>query len=211
MSDINTARALLSDGLQQLHLTLPSSQQQQLLDYLQLLQKWNRVYNLTAIRQLNDMVSKHLLDSLAIAPYLQGDEIIDVGSGAGLPGIPLALYYPEKQFVLIDSNSKKTHFLLQAKQTLKLANIDVVNKRVEAFIPPPCFSSVISRALGDLAKVLQTTQHLCCHKGCLLVMKGRYPKTELAAIKDKVAQVSVQQLQIPNIHAERNLVKIINI
>ena len=178
------------------------------LDYLDLIEKWNKTYNLTAIRDPKEMFSKHLLDSLAIAPYVKGNNILDVGSGAGLPGIPLALYYPHKQFVLLDSNGKKTRFLQHVKQKLALKNIEVIQARVEKFTSQSCFTSITARAFSSIPKLLEICQHLCCDNGQFLLMKGNYPQEELHGIIDAIFSVEVIPLQIPGLSAKRHLVQI---
>ncbi|MBI2784843.1 MAG: 16S rRNA (guanine(527)-N(7))-methyltransferase RsmG, partial [Legionella longbeachae] len=148
---------LLEEGLQQFDLEALSAS---LANYLSLLNKWNLAYNLTAIRDLESMINKHILDSLAILPWLKGNQIIDVGTGPGLPGIPLALAQPEKNFVLLDSNGKKTRFLNEVKRQLNLKNIQIVQFRVENYHPAQGFDTVLSRAFSSLAQMIQWTQHL---------------------------------------------------
>ena len=142
--------SILREGVNALGLGLDDSKLEKLIDYINFLSKWNQAYNLTSIRNPKDMVGKHLLDSLAIAPYATGERLIDVGAGAGLPGIPLAIAYPEKSLTLLDSNNKKISFLIQAKHDLGLDNVEVVNSRVEDYNPPLCFDQVLSRAFTSL-------------------------------------------------------------
>lgn len=177
-----------------------------LLNYIELLERWNRVYNLTAIRDPKEMVSLHILDSLAVNPYLHGTRLLDVGTGAGLPGIPLALLNPDKQFVLMDSNSKKTRFLTQAIAELNIPNIQVVHERCEKFKPERCFDSIISRAFASLEVMLSTTQHLICQNGLFLAMKGLSPTEELSAISPEFTVLGVHKLMIKGLEAERCLV-----
>ena len=153
-----------------------------LLQYLLLLDKWNAAYNLTAVRDLNSMVGKHILDSLAILPWIKGNRILDVGTGAGLPGIPLAIAKPEIHFVLLDSNGKKTRFLNEVKRQLNLKNLEIVQFRVENYHQPQGFDTVISRAFSSLEQMIHWTQHLIAKEGIWLAMKGRYPETELEGI-----------------------------
>lgn len=176
--------------------------------YLLLLQKWNRAYNLTSITDPKEMVIKHILDSLSVGAYLQGDQVIDVGAGAGLPGIPLAIFYPNKQLTLLDSNGKKTRFLAQAKAELQLNNVNVVHSRVEAFSPEQCFDTVISRAFATISDMLLWTKHLCCPKGVFLAMKGAYPTDEINKIGDQFLIKDVIRLEVPDLNAERHLVRI---
>ena len=169
----------LIDGVRQLGLQMPI---EGLLNYLNLLHKWNHAYNLTAIRDINDMVRRHVLDSLAILPWIKKNRVLDVGSGAGLPGIPLALALPELQVVLLDSNGKKIRFLQEAKRVLSLANVEIVQSRVENYRPSHGFDTVTSRAFSNLEQMIKWTQHLIAADGIWLAMKGRYPEEELAAI-----------------------------
>ena len=151
---------LLQQGCDDLEVCIAASQRQQLLEYVALLAKWNKAYNLTAVRDEAQMVVRHLLDSLAVVPYLTGKRLIDVGTGAGLPGIPLAILFPEREFHLLDSNGKKTRFLTQVKNELGLTNLQVVNSRVEAFEPGQPFDGITSRAFASLADFTQLTRHL---------------------------------------------------
>jgi len=194
---------MLDDGLKELKLQLSELAQQQLLAYLKLLQQWNRVYNLTAIRDLEQMVSQHLLDSLSVAPYLSGDNILDVGSGAGLPGIPLAIYFPHKQFTLLDSNGKKTRFLKQVIAELKLKNVSVIQARVEKFKPDPLFDTVISRAFSALGQFISQTEQCLKTGGVWLAMKGRLDEEELEALNRSYETI---KLNVPGLNAQRHLV-----
>ncbi len=172
----------LDNGLQQFGLTSICSP---LVQYLLLLKKWNVAYNLTAIRDPEAMINKHLLDSLAIIPWVKGSRILDVGTGPGLPGIPLAIAQPEKQFVLLDSNGKKTRFLHEVKRQLNLKNLEIVQFRVENYHPTQGFDTVTSRAFSSLDQMIHWTQHLIAKEGIWLAMKGRYPDTELTMIHQK--------------------------
>ena len=196
----------LNNGLKDLNLTLSSGQQQKLIDYVELLHKWNKTYNLTAIREPSQMITKHILDSLAINPYLQGDRIIDVGTGAGLPGIPLAINNPDKQFTLLDSNGKKTTFLTQAKAILALENVVVVKHRAESFHPEQCFDTVLSRAFTSVQNMLKMTAHLCCPDGRFLAMKGRYPAQELAELPEGFEVQQAPRVDVPGLFEARHLV-----
>ena len=179
---------------------------QQITEYLALLNKWNAAYNLTAVRDPAEMFAKHVLDSLAIGPFLQGKNIVDVGSGAGLPGIPLALTYPELQFTLLDSNGKKTRFLTHVVHTLNIPNVQVVQARVEQFKPTHCFDTIVARAFSSLADFLQKTKHLCCADGRFLAMKGQYPAAELAAISSEFKVLASHELSITGLDATRHLI-----
>jgi 16S rRNA (guanine527-N7)-methyltransferase len=174
--------------------------------YLELLRKWNRVYNLTSIRDLKESVLLHILDSLSIQPYLHGDYLLDVGTGAGLPGIPLALTNPDKHFVLLDSSGKKTRFLSQAMYELELKNVEVVQARAEDFKAEKKFDSILSRAFANIQVMLESTQHLLAEHGQFLAMKGVYPDTEIQAISAEFNVVGVHKLLIKGLDAERHLV-----
>lgn len=181
----NSAIGILSAGLAQLSIERDS---QDYMAYLLLLHKWNRAYNLTALKNVDSMVSRHLFDSLSILPWIKGSHILDAGSGAGLPGIPLALSLPNSHFVLVDSNGKKTRFMQTAKRALQLDNVDILQTRLEGFEPPIKFDTIVSRAFSDLSKMIRLTQHLLAPNGQWLAMKGRYPKDELEKI-DKPYEV----------------------
>ena len=195
----------LADGLSALPLELNTSVQHQLIDYLQLLVKWNRAYNLTAIRQPEQMVTRHLLDSLVVGPYLQGPRILDVGTGAGLPGIPLALAYPDLQFTLLDSNGKKIRFVTQAVAELGLANVDVIQSRIEAFQPECRFDTITARAFASIEELIGQTTRLLVDKGQYLIMKGVYPVAEVEAMPEGYQVEAVHQLKVPALDAERHL------
>ena len=166
-------------GMQQLKLDFAPDQ---LIQYLALLHKWNQAYNLTAIRDLHSMVTLHLLDSLAILPMIHGTRILDVGTGAGLPGVPLALANPALHVVLLDSNGKKIRFLQEVKRALVLDNIEVIQTRVERYHPTSRFDTVTSRAFSNLKQMLDCTEHLIAPDGIWLAMKGRHPEAELACM-----------------------------
>jgi len=204
MNEQAQALAALRSGLQALGLDTPC---EPLMHYLYLLQKWNKAYNLTAIRDLDQMITRHLLDSLAIYPWLSGSRIIDVGTGAGLPGIPLALTHPQCQFVLLDSNGKKTRFLREVKRVLQINNIEIEQSRVENYRPEQGFDTVISRAFSDLGQMLDWTGHLIAESGQWLAMKGRYPETELNTI---TRPYQVQTYTVPGLDGERCCVTIDN-
>ena len=178
MSEQRIACAL-NEGLRELGLDVPL---EGFLQYLYLLHKWNHAYNLTAIRDLDSMVTLHLLDSLSIVPWVKGPCLLDVGSGAGLPGIPLAIACPELKVVLLDSNGKKIRFLHEVKRVLSLANVDIIQSRVESYHPAHLFDTVTSRAFSHLEQMIVWTKHLLATEGRWLAMKGRYPDVELAAI-----------------------------
>lgn len=197
---------LLSTGLDQLGLSLSEAQQNLLLDYIALLQKWNKVYNLTAVREPEKMLYQHLLDSLAVLPYVEKGRLLDVGTGGGLPGIVLAIARPELDITLLDSNQKKTTFLRQASIELGLKNVKVECTRVDDYHPSTTFDMVISRAFSELAEFVRLTAHLCRHDGKLLAMKGVYPHDEVAQLPPQFQHNEVVALNVPGLDAQRHLV-----
>jgi len=201
-----TPAQLLARGVMELGLALPAGAQQRMLAYLELLQKWNRVYNLTAVRTAPRMVSRHLLDSLAAVPHAAAATLLDVGSGAGLPGIPLALALPDARVTLLDSNHKKAAFLRQAVMELGLANAEVVCERVEAWKAPAAFDVVLSRAFSDLAEFVSLAGRHAAAGGRLLAMKGVHPYEEIAQLPAGWRVVQVVALKVPGLSAPRHLV-----
>ena len=201
-----TVEQQLTAGIAALGLTLPEGAEAKLLAYLALLGKWNRVHNLTAVRDAERMVSHHLLDSLAAVPFFQGETVLDVGSGGGLPGIPLAIARPELQVTLIDSVAKKTAFLLQAKAELGLNNVKVVTGRVEDFRPGTRFDVITSRAFSDLKEFVTLTRHLLEPAGRWLAMKGLMPHEEIAYLPDWVKVSANHALLVPGLEASRHLI-----
>ena len=198
--------AQLREGVAALGLPLGEPAHRKLLDYLALLAKWNRVYNLTAVREEQAMVTQHLLDSLAVLPHLPEGRLADVGSGGGLPGIPLAIAEPQRTVVLLESNHKKAAFLEQARIELALGNVSVVNERVEACVPAEPFAVVISRAFSDLAEFARLAAHLLAPQGVLAAMKGVYPHEELALLPPDFRLDRVIALRVPGLDAGRHLV-----
>jgi 16S rRNA (guanine527-N7)-methyltransferase len=176
-----------------------------LLKYLGELVLWNKAYNLTAVRDPAEMVTRHLLDSLAILPHVEG-RTCDVGSGAGLPGIPLALANPALHVTLLDSGGKKARFLRHVQRTLPLGNVEVVEARAEKFQPPARFDSVISRAFGALAEFLAATAHLGAERGRWLAMKGKLDRKELASVPPAFRIEREVQLKVPGLDEERHLI-----
>ena len=196
---------LLQQGLQDMGMELATPVQEKLLAFLELLEKWNRSYNLTAVRDPEQMVPRHLLDSLTVLPYLQGPRVLDIGTGPGLPGIPLALARPDLEFVLLDSNAKKTRFATQAMHELGLKNVGIVQERVEKFHPEIKFDTLIARAFASIPDMLAASRHLCAARGRFLVMKGVFPQEELAAVTDGY-RAEVKALHIPGLDAARHVV-----
>jgi len=202
-----TPRSALERGAEELGIALPGEARERLMAYISLLVKWNASYNLTAVREPAAMVSHHLLDSLAVLPHLALEEasdarIADVGSGAGLPGIPLALARPQWRVALVEANQKKAAFLRQAKIELRLDNVEVHEARVESLQPARRFSLVISRAFSDLGEFFSSCRHLLDDGGCFAAMKGKYPEAELAGIRG----ARVVALSVPFLDAQRHLV-----
>lgn len=194
------------EGCARLNIRLPEGACVRLTAYLALLERWNRAYNLTAVREPEAMVIRHLLDSLSILPWLEGPRVLDVGSGAGLPGIPLAIAQPECEFCLLDSNGKRTRFLTQAAMELGLPNVGVVRSRVEDYRPVTLFNSVVSRAFATLSELVADAGRLCAPTGRLLAMKGVFPDDELARLPPMYQLVAVYPLRVPHLDAERHLV-----
>jgi 16S rRNA (guanine527-N7)-methyltransferase len=195
----------LAGGIAELGLDIAPDAQQKMLDYLALLQKWNAVYNLTAIREPELMVSSHILDSLAVLPHLWPGRWLDVGSGAGLPGVVLALARPEWRFTLLDSNSKKTSFIKQAAIELGLKNVEVVCARVEDWQAPEKFDGIISRAFAETALFVNLTRHLRAAGGRWAALKGA-PGEELQRLPEGISVVQVVPLKVPGLNAARCVV-----
>ncbi|WP_298185600.1 16S rRNA (guanine(527)-N(7))-methyltransferase RsmG [uncultured Pseudomonas sp.] len=197
----------LREGAIELGVALSPEQHEQLLAYLALLIKWNKAYNLTAVRDPDEMVSRHLLDSLSVVEHVReaGDNWLDVGSGGGMPGIPLAILFPERQFTLLDSNGKKTRFLTQVKLELKLANLQVIHSRVEAFTPEQPFSGICSRAFSSLEDFSNWTRHLGDGHSQWLAMKGVHPDDELQALPADFRLTATHVLKVPGCQGQRHL------
>jgi len=199
----------LLDGARALALDLDEAQLARLVAHLDLLDDWNTRMNLTAIRDRPSQLTKHLLDSLAVLPYLQGERIADVGSGAGFPGVPLAIVEPHRHFTLIESTGKKCRFLEHVRDTLELKNVEVVQSRAEGYKPEVRFDTVIARAVGPIADLVKVAGPLVVGGGRLLAMKGRYPEAELAAKLNGWKVASVHPLTVPGLGEERHLVELV--
>jgi 16S rRNA (guanine527-N7)-methyltransferase len=195
----------LVEGLADLKLTVSNEQRGLLLSYINLLNKWNKAYNLTAVRDPQAMISRHLLDSLSIAPYISAQRCLDVGTGAGLPGIPLAILFPEKHFGLLDSNGKKTRFLIEARQQLGLENISVHADRVETFHDKQLFDGILSRAFASLADMVMGCQDLLKSDGRLYAMKGIFPEAELSQLPKHFIVEHSYSLSVPGVDGARHL------
>lgn len=198
-------------GATEMSVTLTGEQTEKLLAYIREFEKWNKAYNLSAVRDIRQMVARHLLDSLSVVPWFTANKkfsaarIIDVGTGGGLPGIPLAIMFPEKEFTLLDSNGKKTRFLFHVKTLLGLTNVTVENRRVEEFKPEQKFDAVISRAFASLQDMTEGCTHMLASGGIFLAMKGLFPQDELAPIADKIALIESVKLLVAETEGERHL------
>jgi 16S rRNA (guanine527-N7)-methyltransferase len=177
-----------------------------LMEYVTELMNWNRVYNLTSVRKPTDIITRHILDSLSIVEHLNGNRILDIGTGAGLPGIPLAIACPEREFVLLDSSSKKLRFVQQTLAILKLDNVTLENVRIDEYQPDKLFDTTICRAFSDLPDYYRNAAHLCGDDGCMLAMKGVYPMTEIECLEDTGVTADVIALKVPGLDAQRHVV-----
>jgi 16S rRNA (guanine527-N7)-methyltransferase len=195
----------LDDGLAQMELKLDVSQQRQLLAFLALLVKWNKAFNLTAVRDEREMVSRQLLDSLSILPFVTAHHLLDAGAGGGLPGIPLAIALPGTRFTLLDSNGKKTRFLKQCVLELGLRNVDVIHSRAEAYQPRELFTQISSRAFTALDNQVSWCDHLLVGNGEFIAMKGQYPDDEVAALGRGWQVNSFHKLAVPGVEGERSV------
>ena len=205
----NKKKQLLIDGCDFLNIKINEPQIDQLIDYSVLLGRWNKTYNLTAIRDPLDVIRFHLLDSLAINKFLEGKNFIDVGTGAGLPGIPLAIINPHRKFTLLDSNGKKTRFLFQAKLDLGLANIDEINDRAERFFPEQKYDCVLTRAFASLGEMIKNCHHLLMLDGYFLAMKGRIDESELSEVTKNYKVSHSSPISVPGVDGSRHILKII--
>lgn len=194
----------LETALQLNHIALKSEQLEQLLVYLSALNRWNGAYNLTAITDATEQIYKHVLDSLSIRAFITGETICDVGAGAGFPGIPLAIFFPEKKFTLVDSSQKKITFLRHVVITLGLHNVQAIHQRIENL--HHSFDHILSRAFASLVDFVNKTRHLAQNKGQWLAMKGLYPSAELAEISGDICIKNVQELSVTGLAAKRHLV-----
>lgn len=198
----------LSKAAAQMSISLSAAQGESLLKLLNELNDWNQRINLTAIRDPQQQLSKHLLDSLSIQPYLRGRYIADIGTGAGFPGLPLAVINTDKEFLLIDSINKKLRFVEHAAAVMQLSNVSVLHTRAQDYRPARLFDGVVSRAMGSIENFVLWCGHLCAPQGRLLAMKGRYPEEELAAVPKGWRVVAVHELKIPGLDEQRHLVEL---
>ena len=202
----DTLQSQLAKGIQRLSLTLSQQQCEQLVDYVEMMAKWNKAYNLTSVREPMEMLNKHILDSLAVVPFIQKSRYIDVGTGPGLPGIPLAIACPEAHFVCLDSLGKRVRFMKQVSHELALGNVTPIQSRVEEHQPEKFYDGVLSRAFASLNDMLTWCHHLVDTSGEFLALKGQYPQDELTEIPEDISVVSTHQLDIPFVIGERNLI-----
>jgi 16S rRNA (guanine527-N7)-methyltransferase len=203
----NTGLAVrLSQACSELSFTVTQGQQEKLLAYLAMMHKWNKAYNLTSVRSPEDMLIKHIVDSIAVYPHLQGTRFIDVGTGPGLPGIPLSIIMPDAQFTLLDSLGKRVRFMKQCAYELKLDNIDPVQSRVEAYNQGIPFDGVLSRAFASLKDMLHWCEHLVDSNGYFFALKGQHPDAELSELGDQFSLVSSHSLHVPELNGERHLI-----
>ena len=197
---------LLEDGIYELGLEDRLAGDDRLMEYITELMNWNRIYNLTSVRKPTEIVTRHILDSLSILPHLSGSRVLDIGTGAGLPGIPLAIACPEREFVLLDSSSKKLRFVQQTLAILKLDNVTLEHRRIEDYQPQQRFDSVMCRAFSELREIYRHASRLCNGKGRILAMKGIYPVAEIESLDDRQVIEQVISLAVPGLGAERHLV-----
>ena len=207
MNTVNRCNKIKT-GIESLGCLMDAPQLEQLETYVDLLIKWNKTYNLTAIRAHDDILPLHLFDSLAVGPYVKGGHVLDVGSGGGLPGIPLAILQPDRKFTLLDTVGKKTRFMQQVVIELKLPNVSVVQARVESWSPEKQFDAIISRAFASVQDFVTLTAKHLLPQGSFYAMKGRYPKEELLALPQGYGVVAEHKLEIPQLDAERYLIEI---
>lgn len=203
-----TPQEKLHQGITDLQLSISEEQELALYKYLLLLEKWNKKFNLTAVRDIDEMVSLHLLDSLSIAPYITGKSLLDVGTGAGIPGIPLAICFPQMRVTLLDSNGKKIRFCRQAILELGLENCEAVQSRVEAFAPDRDYAQITSRAFTSLNNMVKLLKKQLSGKTELLAMKGTIPRNEVELLQNSGYQVDTHTLRVPFVNAERHLLNI---
>jgi len=198
----------LSQGLKQLELPDCRNKIEQMLEYISLLAHWSRAYNLTGIKTFSEMIDAHVLDSLTLTPHLAGKRFLDVGSGAGLPGMPLAIMLPDMHFTLLDSNGKKTRFLFQVRSKLGLRNVEEVNQRVEKYMPEKHYDMILTRAFSKLPKMLESCKHLAKTKTIFLAMKGKQIQSELDSLPEGYEVLSIKKISLPGVSRDRHLIKI---
>ena len=204
----NNFKQIITSGIAELNLDASQTKIDQTLDYLSLLQKWNQSFNLVSSRNKLEIVERHILDSLSVNEYIGGECILDMGSGAGLPGIPLAIFNPEKKFILLDSNGKKTRFLQQVKIALHLQSIEIENSRVENYQTKHQIDMVVCRAFSSLVEIAKKAQHLLSRDCKILAMKGKFPEDEISELSEEVKVSNIVELKVPGINSERHLIEL---
>lgn len=210
MSDsYQTLYDLLQKQVDEIELKVSAQKISQLVHFVSLMHKWNKTYNLTSVRDPQDMLIKHIMDSIVVAPYLDQQQYIDVGTGPGLPGIPLAIMHPDKSFILLDSLGKRVRFMKQVAYELKLSNIQPVQSRVEDFHSPVPIDAVLSRAFASLKDMLHWCQHLVDSSGTFVALKGQLPQQEIDELPKGFKISQIVQLKIPNLTGQRHLIKIV--
>jgi 16S rRNA (guanine527-N7)-methyltransferase len=203
--------SVLQAGVAALALKPDTERIKRLLAHVDLLRKWNRIYNLVAVADMGEILSAHVLDSLSVHSYVRGVKVVDVGSGAGFPGIPLAIFQPEKQFVLLETRRKKVRFLHQVVIELGLSNVNIAHTRVEQYPEQECFDTVMSRAFASLERFILVAGRLCKHSGSLLAMKGMYPTAELEVTPAEFKLIVVARLVVPGLERERHVVELLKL
>ncbi len=204
---MNSLRTQLDSLIAQTDLEVSEQQRTQLVGYVELLNKWNKAYNLTSVRDPADMVVKHILDSIVVSPYLQGERFIDVGTGPGLPGIPLAIMNPDKSFVLLDSLGKRIRFIKQVLHELGIFNVIPVQSRVEEYDPQGGFDAVLSRAFASMADMVEWCQHLPrSDSGVFFALKGQLSQEEITMLPEWCSVTDIKALEVPELEGERHLV-----
>ncbi|WP_394148573.1 16S rRNA (guanine(527)-N(7))-methyltransferase RsmG [Shewanella atlantica] len=201
--------AQLDEYLAEMNLSATEQQKKQLIGFVEMLNKWNKAYNLTSIRDPQQMLIRHIMDSLAVSPHLEGDRFIDVGTGPGLPGIPLAIMNPDKSFVLLDSLGKRIRFQKQVQHELGINNISSVESRVEAFEPETKFDGVLSRAFASIEDMLHWCHHLPADNGCYYALKGQLAEDEMAKLPEEFEVTDIIELKVPRLDEQRHLLRVI--
>ncbi|MEI6859846.1 MAG: 16S rRNA (guanine(527)-N(7))-methyltransferase RsmG [Shewanella sp.] len=201
--------ALLDEYLAEMNLIVTQQQKKQIIGFVEMLNKWNKAYNLTSVRDPKQMLIRHIMDSLAVSEHLEGKHFIDVGSGPGLPGIPLAIMNPDKHFVLLDSLGKRIRFQKQVQFDLGINNFSSVESRVEAYEPEEKFDGVLSRAFASITDMLYWCQHLPANNGCYYALKGQLAKDEIATIPQSYQITDIFKLKVPHLDEQRHLVRIV--
>ncbi|NUW69120.1 16S rRNA (guanine(527)-N(7))-methyltransferase RsmG [Vibrio coralliilyticus] len=204
---MSALRSQLDALIAQTTLEVSDIQRDKLVGYVEMLNKWNKAYNLTSVRDPSDMLVKHILDSIVVSSHLQGQRFIDVGTGPGLPGIPLSIMNPDKEFYLLDSLGKRIRFIKQVLHELKIDNVTPIQSRVEEFQPQDKFDGVLSRAFASMVDMVEWCHHLPkAQTGCFMALKGQLPQDEIDQLPDWCSVTDIKALQVPELEGERHLV-----